>query len=235
MATIDGKEDREITLPFRNLEMHVDELGHPGHTNIFKFPLMKKDWCTNLIKIAEDGNKWRTDRHGTYPTTDILFRDVDNELYHEYRHQVLERHVYPIANKLFNNEEMIVFEPGRMKEETFIARYDSTQTDLDLHHDNCTYTCIVTLNSEFEGGGTYFKNQNILVKPDVGHALLHPAQLTHLHGARMTTEGTRYVLVSFISLDPDTLKRPGIKPKRGHTQLPQKPVGVGLGPARIIV
>ena len=191
-----------ITQPFCNLELHCDELGHIGHTNIFTFPLLTEKFCNNLIKKAEDANLWKTDRHGSYPTTDVLLKDLDSGMYANYNQDALCRYVYPLANKVFDNEKMVEFEPGRMVEETFIARYDTSQTDLDMHHDDSVYTCIVQLNSNFEGGGTYFKNQKILVKNKTGHATIHPGPLTHKHGARMTTQGRRYVLVSFIKTVP---------------------------------
>ena len=39
-----------------------------------------------------------------------------------------------------------------------------------------------------------------IVNPkEIGMATLHPGNITHKHGARPTTSGTRYVVVSFIT------------------------------------
>ena len=46
---------------------------------------------------------------------------------------------------------------------------------------------------------TYFPKYKININPkQIGVATLHPGNITHKHGARPVTKGTRYVVVSFI-------------------------------------
>jgi hypothetical protein len=59
------------------------------------------------------------------------------------------------------------------------------------------------LNDEFEGGGTYFEEQQLLSNGGVGSFTLHPGNITHRHGARAVTAGVRYVLISFVNVLPD--------------------------------
>ena len=57
----------------------------------------------------------------------------------------------------------------------------------------------LTKGFEFKGGGTWFPKYNYLANPtEIGMCTLHPGNITHKHGARPVTEGTRYVVVSFI-------------------------------------
>ena len=52
---------------------------------------------------------------------------------------------------------------------------------------------------QFKGGGTYFPKFKHLANPkEIGMCTLHPGNITHKHGARPVTKGTRYVVVSFI-------------------------------------
>jgi len=52
---------------------------------------------------------------------------------------------------------------------------------------------------DFQGGGTHFIRQNCTVLTNqVGHALIHPGRLTHQHEGLYVTNGTRYILVSFV-------------------------------------
>ena len=51
---------------------------------------------------------------------------------------------------------------------------------------------------EYEGGGTWFRRQKKLIKNNIGYATLHPGNITHKHGARAVTKGTRYIIVSFM-------------------------------------
>ena len=89
-----------------------------------------------------------------------------------------------------------------LSDESFIIKYPfDEQSHLGVHHDFSSITTLVNLNpGGFEGGGTYFPKYKCLVNPkEIGMATLHPGNITHKHGARPTTSGTRYVVVSFIT------------------------------------
>jgi hypothetical protein len=87
-----------------------------------------------------------------------------------------------------------------MENESFIVKYDldseGYQADLSIHHDLADYTFVLGLNDEYEGGGTWFPRQKVLINRDVGGVTVHPS-ITHRHGARAVTSGTRYVLITF--------------------------------------
>ncbi len=88
-----------------------------------------------------------------------------------------------------------------LRDESFIIRYRADeQSHLSLHHDYSNLTTLVNLNpGEFEGGGTYFPKYKTLSNPkQIGTMTLHPGNITHKHGARPVTSGTRYVIVSFL-------------------------------------
>jgi len=72
--------------------------------------------------------------------------------------------------------------------------------DINVIHDRADITCLIQLSDldEYEGGGTWFRRQKQLVKSPIGYATLHPGNITHKHGARATTKGTRYIVVSFM-------------------------------------
>ena len=87
--------------------------------------------------------------------------------------------------------------------EDFIAKYtDEDQSALDIHHDHADYSFTVCLNTDFEGGGTWFPRQQILANPKSGYCTLFPS-VTHRHGGRPTTKGTRYIIVSFCRCEND--------------------------------
>ena len=53
-----------------------------------------------------------------------------------------------------------------------------------------------------QGGGVHFTRYQCSVTASrLGWALMHPGRLTHQHQGLPTTNGTRYIMVSFI--DPD--------------------------------
>ena len=110
---------------------------------------------------------------------------------------MLDEIVRPLAIHLWNLEGT---QWDAFSNENFMARYTTTrQSHLSLHHDRSHLTMLVKLNDEFSGGGTWFPQYQKLSNPkEVGTAVLHPGMVTHRHGARPITSGSRYVVVSFI-------------------------------------
>jgi hypothetical protein len=196
---------------FDNKEAWVEKYIHPsGRTKdwelvideiedkqIYTWPLFTDDFCDDIIKTAEDSGPWTKDRHEFYPTTDKLLTQFKmDKIYSD----ILNEFVYPAATHLYElegkNWENLDFE-------NFIAKYKATnQPSLGIHHDTSLITALANLSQvgeDFEGGGTFFKKQKITVQPPKGHVSIHPGNITHKHGARPTTGGTRYIIVSFSS------------------------------------
>ena len=175
----------------KEYELIIDDWGN----NIDEFPLFTPKFCSDIIELTK-GGLWTTDRHNHYPTTDMLIGELGmKEIYN----RVINDFVYPLAIwywKLEGDEWVHNYH----KDETFIAKYlPDKQAHLSVHHDRDPLTCVVKLNDDFTGGGTYFPKYKTLVQPkQIGHAIIHPGQLTHRHGARPVLTGERYIIVSFI-------------------------------------
>lgn len=177
----------------KDWDLITNELGKEGHTNIFQTQFFTKAFGEEIIALAEKSGLWTQKRHEFYPTTDMLLDTIGmNDTYEA----VLKDYIYPWAIHLWELE-------GKtwkgLYGESFLIKYSANkQAHLSLHHDYSIFTTLVTLNNDFEGGGTYFKKQKICVNPSIGTVCLHPGNITHKHGARPITSGTRYVIVSFI-------------------------------------
>ena len=168
----------------------VDDLGN----NIYEFPLFTNKFCEEAVALANTLDKWTQDRHKFYPTNDVLLPEIGlDEIYKRVLHDV----VFPISIHLWKLEGTGW---DNMSSENFMARYTTDrQSHLSLHHDFSHITMVVKLNDEFDGGGTWFPKYKTLSNPKrVGTATLHPGMITHLHGARPITVGTRYINVSFM-------------------------------------
>lgn len=161
-------------------------------------PLFTPLFCKKIREEAEYANAWTTDRHEFYPTTDMLLEELDmTEIYYD----VIKEYVIPAAKFAFQLDGEGWDE---MSAETFLAKYvPNAQGHLSLHHDSSDITALVTLSNfdEYEGGGTYFSHQKKLIKEKQGYVSIHPGNITHKHGARATTAGTRYIIVSFMKND----------------------------------
>jgi len=172
----------------REYDLIVDE----PFDDIYVFPLFTEEFCALLIQEANDSNKWTKKRHDYYPATDMLITELGLQWYYQ---RILKEYVYPVAIHMWHLE-------GKgwdvMKSENFIIKYEETvQGHLSLHHDYADISCVLALNEEYEGGGTYFSKQKKLHKGKTGYISIHPSQVTHRHGARPVVKGERYVLVSF--------------------------------------
>ena len=192
VSNFEAWSDKYIQPMVRNkeYELLVDEPG----PNIYTFPFFTKVFCDELIKLGEQ-QQWKNDRHEFYPTTDNLLEVLGmDEIYNK----VINTYVRPLAIWAYGLEGK---HWDHLRDESFIIRYKSEeQSHLSLHHDFSNITTLVNLNpSEFKGGGTYFSKYKLNINPtEVGVMTLHPGNITHKHGARPVTEGTRYVVVSFI-------------------------------------
>tara|TARA_B100001778_G_scaffold290591_1_gene260161 strand:- start:238 stop:1689 length:1452 start_codon:yes stop_codon:yes gene_type:complete len=162
--------------------------------HVYVFPLFTKAFCDELITLSEQF-EWTTDRHEFYPTTDNLLSVLGmDKIYNK----VVNDYIRPYAIDRF---ELDGKDWDKLTDESFIIKYPyDKQAHLGVHHDYSNITTLVNLNpGEFTGGGTYFPKYKCNVNPkEIGMATLHPGNITHKHGARPTTSGTRYVVVSFI-------------------------------------
>ena len=162
--------------------------------HVYTFPFFTKRFCKHLVQLGEMF-EWTTDRHKFYPTTDNLLEVLGMDKIYN---RVINDFVRPLAIDRFQLEGKSW---DNLRDESFIIKYPyDQQAHLSLHHDHSNITTLVNLNpGEFEGGGTYFPKFKCNVNPkEYGVMTLHPGNITHKHGARPTTSGTRYVVVSFI-------------------------------------
>lgn len=59
-------------------------------------------------------------------------------------------------------------------------------------------TCIVGMNSDFEGGALTWFDERIRIRPETGRIILFPSNFLFPHSAEPTTSGLRYVIVSWL-------------------------------------
>jgi hypothetical protein len=166
----------------------IDEVA----PDIYSWPLLNKCFCDEIINTAEFNGNWQNDRHEFYPTNDMTLSSIGMD---QAYNNILKEYVYEAAIEKWKLEGSSW---KKLNFENFIIKYlPNQQSHLSLHHDSSKITSIVTLNENFEGGGTYFERQKFLLKNPTGYVSIHPGNITHRHGARPITEGVRYVLVTF--------------------------------------
>jgi hypothetical protein len=174
-------------------DLMVEECG----PEVYQFPLFKKELCDKLIEEAEATQSWTYDRHAFYPTTDML---VEQFGFEEIYMDILDEYVMGAARHMYQLDSG-EWGHGNVYSENFIIRYaPEEQGHLSLHYDQSRISTNVALNMDYVGDGTYFSRQKFSAKPKgVGYVTFHPGQITHKHGGKPVSEGTRYIIVSFIN------------------------------------
>ncbi|KAI1892559.1 hypothetical protein AGOR_G00134830 [Albula goreensis] len=194
-----------------------DRYIHPNYSRIMKdnlienpcpdvywFPIFSDIACDHFIEEMEHFGKWsggsNEDKRiqGGYenvPTIDIHMNQVNYEK--EWQKFLLD-YITPITEKVFPG-----YYTRAQFDLAFVVRYrPDEQPFLRPHHDASTFTINVALNQvgvDYEGGGCRFLRYDCSVNaPRKGWSLMHPGRLTHYHEGLPTTQGTRYIAVTFI-------------------------------------
>ena len=167
-----------------------------------RYKVIKKVFSKNeCSKIINEGieyaniNNWSKKRHDVYPTTD----NIINEKWKVWPMVMdkIKNIIYPEFEKLYNlqNNKLEIFE-------LFIVKYDvDGQRELEYHEDGSDFSFIVTLNTDFTGGGTTFKNNSKKVETNLGDCLIFNGQ--NIHKGNYIHSGTRYILTGFIDYETE--------------------------------
>uniref|UniRef100_A0A8C2GPC7 procollagen-lysine 5-dioxygenase n=1 Tax=Cyprinus carpio TaxID=7962 RepID=A0A8C2GPC7_CYPCA len=139
--------------------------------DVFWFPVLSEKACDELVEEMENHGSWSGGKH------EMGFVWFLVDMTHEMSQG------YAIMN--------------------FVVKYTpNRQAYLRPHHDSSTFTINIALNNkglDFQGGGCRFHRYNCSIEsPRKGWSFMHPGRLTHLHEGLPTTNGTRYIAVSFI-------------------------------------
>jgi hypothetical protein len=109
------------------------------------------------------------------------------------------RYLSEPIKKLINDKVESVIKPitGGKVGMVFGVRYSlDTKSYMSAHYDCNTYSCVISLNDDFHGGGTYFPLNGEIVKPEIGYGCLFRADtIKSYHEAYPISSGVRYVLV----------------------------------------
>uniref|UniRef100_A0A3Q3W7M8 procollagen-lysine 5-dioxygenase n=1 Tax=Mola mola TaxID=94237 RepID=A0A3Q3W7M8_MOLML len=172
--------------------------------DVFWFPVFTEEACDELVEEMEHYGSWSGGRHEdkriaggyeTVPTDDIHMKQIgfDKEWLH-----FIREFISPVTLKVFSG-----YYTKGYAIMNFVVKYTpERQAYLRPHHDSSTFTINIALNNkntDFQGGGCRFHRYNCSVdSPRKGWSFMHPGRLTHLHEGLPTTNGTRYIAVSFI-------------------------------------
>ena len=85
-----------------------------------------------------------------------------------------------------------------------MVRYTAEEESnhLPLHTDESTHSIVIALNDEYEGGGTYISEQDMIARLRKGEILSFRGD-SMLHGGEALRSGTRLIVAVFLYHDDD--------------------------------
>lgn len=191
-----GNAEHQWIIKYLNLQLvqkEYDLICDEPIDNVYSFPLFTPLFCREIIEEAEHYGQWTNYRGKDLVPIDIK---LDSIRFNEIYSRILKEYVYPL---FYHKYQLQGDAWGKLNSQNFIVRYLSDkQGHLGLHNDGSYISMIVTLNTDYAGGGTIFpKFKKLLRHEQPGYASVHPGLIGYLHGARPVTAGRRYILASF--------------------------------------
>ncbi|PVU94869.1 hypothetical protein BB559_002907 [Furculomyces boomerangus] len=145
------------------------------------------------VDNVSNSDGWYSSRHSSFPTTDLPAKYL-NEKPREMIKNKLNKKLLPfISERTGIDSEHLVLR------DLFIVKYNNkNQKGLAIHTDGCliSFTMLLNKETEFTGGGTYFKKFDKVFSGEQGTAVVFDAKLEH-SGFDIHT-GTRLILVGFV-------------------------------------
>lgn len=138
--------------------------------------------CASIIMKAEmiaETHGWSVNRHVDYyvrPTNDLPVHVLFGEQELESFILKLQEKLWPILRNEYGISDNIFIS------DFFITQYDSRSIQKRLlgpHRDKTQWSFVISLNNNFEGGGTFFVDDEILWRPPIGSALVFNGQKLH--------------------------------------------------------
>ena len=145
---------RKIT-PFQ----HIPTFLNLGCASQLIHPIITENECRQVISLAE-ASEWTTSRHYAVPTHDVAIHTIPALL--SWFNTFMGNQVYPLLARQFQKNPNCFY-----VHDAFVVKYQAQQhhSYLPMHYDESTHSLVLTLNNDFEGGGTYFVDQDTVVNP----------------------------------------------------------------------
>jgi len=160
--------------------------------------VLSAETCGYWIKYAEnfasDSSGWSERRHHTVPTTDLPLHVIP---------EILEG--WRILMRSTIRPFLALIAPGVEQNQikvhdAFIVKYSAAQGQrfLPVHSDEGQWSLTLALNdlNEYDGGGTLFDSEKIIIRPDIGELVMFRSST--LHAGAPVTRGTRYIIAAFL-------------------------------------
>jgi tetratricopeptide (TPR) repeat protein len=165
--------------------------------NVQVAPLLPPSICEQIWEWASQG-QWSQQRHYAVPTNDVPVHTVEPLL--EWFNRWFFAEMRAQLARQFNCS------PNFFVHDAFCVQYvaGTVSNHLPIHTDESTHSFVIALNDcdNYEGGGTYFPRNDVVVRLKVGEVLSFRGDSVR-HGGEAVTKNARHILVAFLYHDDD--------------------------------
>ena len=179
------------------------KVGNPLKQKFCIERFLNKKECEIIIKKSEELGEWTTKRHKNYPTTDIPIKSIPG--LDKIKTKIVNNISALIKNKYYLDNQSTI-----EAYDLFVVKYDMNgQRGLDIHRDSSEFSFVLLLSNpdNFEGGGTYYEEDKLLINPDKqGSLSVHFGKVKH--SGKNITKGTRYILIGFLKVESNKIMKP---------------------------
>jgi tetratricopeptide (TPR) repeat protein len=175
----------------------------PTYTDIFESglcfttdsPVITENECRHVTSLAE-ASEWSTSRHYAVPTHDVAIHTIPALL--SWFNTFMRNQAYPLLARQFQKNPNCFY-----VHDAFVVKYQAQQRHsyLPMHYDESTHSLVLTLNNDYEGGGTYFIDHDTVVNPSQAGCLVSFRGDKLKHGGEVVTSNIRYILAVFLYYD----------------------------------
>ncbi|GAX13505.1 hypothetical protein FisN_27Lu001 [Fistulifera solaris] len=157
--------------------------------------VLSRETCQQVILWAESG-EWTTQRHYAVPTHDVPVHTVPKLL--NWFKRLFTTSIQPILVSQFGLSSCFYIH------DAFCVKYKggSLSNHLPIHVDESTHSFVLALSDDYEGGGTYFYDEDTTVYLKTGDLLSFKGDSLY-HGGEVLTQGIRYIIAAFLYHDDD--------------------------------
>ena len=165
--------------------------------DIVTVPFWQPSFCQCLVDAADLLDEYKPldvdVKQKTAPGQELRFNRISPRLAELFEKDIQER----IAPIIRTHWWPITLGHVRMP---FVLKYSpDTQDSMDPHHDAALVSMTMPLNMGYEGGYLSFPRQHWDTRDmEVGHLVLFPSRVTHVHWVSPVTSGTRYAMTCWI-------------------------------------
>ena len=181
------------------------DLLHEDHRVFLIDHVFSAHECSTILRAvhaAAERRGWNRLRHGSFPTTDLPWKELGDECESWVRAAIFRKVLRPLVPLYIEHLPPAATLPEHLEfHDLFVVKYSAApgaQRDLSLHRDGSTFSFNILLSepSAFEGGGTFFEPTGLVARPSQGGAVCHSGQVRH--SGVPISRGERYLLVGFV-------------------------------------